>query len=83
MDSPRTTIAIVSVLWTPIVRDAFEFAKTNSDTLTFHHVVRSWLFGSLLISRDAALGESVDLEAHAVATYAMFIPEIYSISMLT
>jgi hypothetical protein len=68
MNPPRTTIANVSVLWTPIVKDAFEFARANGDTLTFNHVVRSWLFGSLLISRDATLSESVDLEAHAVAT---------------
>jgi hypothetical protein len=71
MAMPRTTIANVSVIWTPIVKDAFEYAKGNSDTLTFNHVVRSWLFGSLFISRDATLSETVDLEAHAVATYAI------------
>jgi hypothetical protein len=73
MSSPRTTIASVSVLWTPIIKDAFEFAKANGDTYTFNHVVRSWLFGSLIISRDAAVSETVDLEAHAVATYALLL----------
>jgi hypothetical protein len=70
MGLQRTTIANISVPWTPIIKDAFAFAKENSDTLTFNHVVRSWLFGSLIISRDPTLTATVDLEAHAVATYA-------------
>jgi hypothetical protein len=83
MNLPRTSIAKVSVLWTRIVQDAFEFAKANSDTATFNHVVRSWLFGSLVISRDDTLSESVDLEAHAVATYAIFITKTDSVLALT
>jgi hypothetical protein len=70
MDSERTTLANISVPWTPIIKDAYAFAKENGDTLTFNHVVRSWLFGSVIISRNPSLAETVDLEAHAVATYA-------------
>ncbi|KAF5972987.1 hypothetical protein FBULB1_8507 [Fusarium bulbicola] len=33
-----------------------------------HHVMRSWLFGVLMINANETLGNSIDLEVHAVAT---------------
>jgi hypothetical protein len=65
---PRETIGGVSVIQTPIVRDALAYARANSDDLTYNHVVRSWLFGALIIEKNATLSNEVDLEVHAVAT---------------
>jgi len=67
-DPPRTVIANVSVLYTPIIQDALAFAKSNSDVPTYNHVVRSWLFGSLVIARNASLSAVVDLEVQGVGT---------------
>lgn len=64
---PTTNIAGVKVVWTPIVRDALEFAKENGDNMTYKHIVRTWLFGALEIANNTELS-SVDLEVHAVAS---------------
>jgi hypothetical protein len=65
---PRETIGGVSVIQTPIVRDALAYARANSDDLTYSHVVRSWLFGALIIEKNTTLSKEVDLEVHALAT---------------
>jgi hypothetical protein len=65
-EPPRTIIANVSVIHTPIIKDALAFAKENSDTPTYNHVVRSWLYGSLVIARNASIAAAVDLEVHGV-----------------
>jgi hypothetical protein len=64
---PTTNIAGVKVVWTPIVRDALDYAKKNGDNMTYKHIVRTWLFGALEIANNTALS-SVDLEIHAVAS---------------
>lgn len=51
---------------TPIVRTALEFARAHYDPMSFHHVYRSWVFGSLIASKVPAY-ESIDFEVHAVS----------------
>jgi len=62
------SLAKVTVVDSPLIRDAIVFAKNNSSTMTYNHVMRSWLYGALLLSKDNTLQNNVDLEVHAVAT---------------
>jgi hypothetical protein len=64
---PTTTIAGVKVVWSPIVRDALEYAKENGDNMTYKHIVRTWLFGALEIANNTEL-TGTDLEVHAVGS---------------
>ncbi|KAK4186666.1 hypothetical protein QBC35DRAFT_500639 [Podospora australis] len=64
---PVRKIAGVSVVDTPIVRAAQEFARSHSSDHTYKHVMRSWLFGAIIISRNETLKKSMDLEVHAVS----------------
>lgn len=64
---PTTNLAGVKVVWTPLVRDALQFAKENGDNMTYKHIVRTWLFGALEIANNTNLS-STDLEVHAVAS---------------
>jgi hypothetical protein len=48
------------------VRQALEFARTHNDQMSFHHVYRSWVFGSLIASKLPAY-KDVDFEVHAVS----------------
>ncbi|KXX82079.1 hypothetical protein MMYC01_201567 [Madurella mycetomatis] len=64
---PRHTIAGVSVIYTPIVRDAQRFAREHSDDALYKHVMRSWLFGALALQHNDTLRGLVDEEVHAVA----------------
>ena len=65
---PRRTIAGVSVVDTPIVRAAQELARQHSNDAVYKHVMRSWLFGTTIIAKNATLAKTVDAEVHAVAT---------------
>jgi hypothetical protein len=65
---PMRNIAGVSVIDTPIVRAAQSLARQHSADFAYNHVMRSWLFGALLLKHNATLSDSVDLEVHAVAT---------------
>ncbi|KAK5994842.1 hypothetical protein PT974_03228 [Cladobotryum mycophilum] len=64
---PRRTIAGVEVVDTPIVRDAHDYAVKHSSDFTYKHVMRSWLFGAIVIKHNETLRNTVDLEVHAVA----------------
>ncbi|KAH6880450.1 hypothetical protein B0T10DRAFT_144267 [Thelonectria olida] len=64
---PHRTIAGVSVIDTPVVRDAHAFALQHSSDFVYKHVMRGWLFGALIIQHNATLRAKVDLEVHAVA----------------
>ncbi|KAK3937695.1 hypothetical protein QBC46DRAFT_319072 [Diplogelasinospora grovesii] len=64
---PTRKIANVTVIDTPLVRTALEFARNHSSEFVYKHIVRSWLFGTLMIANNATLRESVDLEVHAIA----------------
>ena len=65
---PTRTIANVTVIDTPIVRSAQEFARAHSSDFVYKHVMRSWLLGSLIIAANETLQREVDLEVHAVAS---------------
>ncbi|CAG9991009.1 unnamed protein product [Clonostachys byssicola] len=64
---PVRTIAGVTVVDTPIVRAAHEFSRLHSSDWVYRHVMRTWLYGALIISHNTTLKKSVDLEVHAVA----------------
>jgi hypothetical protein len=66
---PNRELAGVIICDTPLVRKALEFAKVNVDEFTYHHVVRSLIYGSALLPLSASAGsESFDHEAFAIAT---------------
>ncbi|CAG9973737.1 unnamed protein product [Clonostachys byssicola] len=55
------TIGGVQVIDTPLL------ALDHSTHWAYRLIIRSWLFGALVIDKNATLRESVDLEVHAVA----------------
>ncbi|KAI7763226.1 hypothetical protein LZL87_013038 [Fusarium oxysporum] len=65
---PTRQIAGISVIDTPIVKDAEAFALEHSTYPIYKHVMRSWLYGVLMINANETLSDSIDLEVHAVAT---------------
>jgi hypothetical protein len=64
-DLPKKVIAGVEVAYTPIIADAIEYARANSDNVTFNHVMRSFLFDSIQLSANASLA-NVDKEVLAL-----------------
>lgn len=66
-DYPRRTIANVTVIDTPIVRAAQDFARAHMSDFVFKHVMRGWLLGALVAAHNATLAAGLDLEVHAVA----------------
>ncbi|KAI0453054.1 hypothetical protein F5B21DRAFT_515604 [Xylaria acuta] len=64
---PTTTIGNVTVIDTELVREAQAFAREHSSDVTWNHVMRGWLYGSIVIARNEMLRATVDAEAHAVA----------------
>jgi hypothetical protein len=65
---PNTRIlAGISLVDTPLVTTALEYARTHNDEMAFNHVCRSWLFGALIASKLPDFAD-VDLEVHAVST---------------
>lgn len=63
---PLKTIAGVSVVDTPIVRDAQAFARAHTYPSLYNHVMRTWLLGTLIIDANGTLRDHIDLEVHAV-----------------
>lgn len=66
-DIPTTIIAGVTVPDTPLVRAAQSYARAHNDDMTYNHVMRSWLFGALIISHNPLLTRTIDPETHAIA----------------
>ncbi|KAF2477651.1 uncharacterized protein BDR25DRAFT_274960 [Lindgomyces ingoldianus] len=64
---PTKVIAGVTVPDTPIVQAALAFARAHADNMTFNHVMRSWLFGTIIINTNTTLRKAIDPETHAVA----------------
>ncbi|KAF2095331.1 hypothetical protein NA57DRAFT_79821 [Rhizodiscina lignyota] len=66
---PTKVIAGVTVVDTPLVRAAQEYARAHGDDMTFNHVMRSWLFGVIIYHKLRAKDAfpSVDLEVHALS----------------
>lgn len=63
---PHRILGGVSVIDTPIVRDAQAYAQRHCSPTTYNHIMRSWLFGALILSHDPELASQVDLEVHAL-----------------
>ena len=62
---PYRTLANISLIDTPIVRAAENYAKIYSPG-SYNHVMRTWLLGVLHLRHDPVLAAKVDLEVHAV-----------------
>jgi len=48
------------------VRAAQAYARQYSEDFLFNHIMRTWLFGALVISHNTTLQQTVDLEVHAI-----------------
>ncbi|RMJ11808.1 hypothetical protein CDV36_008556 [Fusarium kuroshium] len=64
---PTRKIAGISVVDTPLIRAAEKFAKQHSNAAVYKHLMRSWLYGVLMVNANETLSQSVDMEVHAVA----------------
>ncbi|KAK4117851.1 hypothetical protein N656DRAFT_804894 [Canariomyces notabilis] len=64
---PRRTIAGISVIDTPLVRAAQQYAREHGNDELYKHVMRSWLWGVLVLQHNSTLAASVDEEVHALA----------------
>ncbi|KAI1044407.1 hypothetical protein LB505_012906 [Fusarium chuoi] len=65
---PTRKVAGITVINTQIVQDAEAFALKHNTYPIYKHVMRSWLYGVLMINVNETLSDSVDLQVHAVAT---------------
>ena len=64
-DSGTRLLAGVSVLNTPVISRAIEFARDRSEPYLFNHAMRSWLFASIIAQRNQTVHDG---EVLAVAT---------------
>ncbi|KAK0736381.1 hypothetical protein B0T21DRAFT_383934 [Apiosordaria backusii] len=64
---PTRELAGITVIDTPLVRSAEAFALEHSSPTTYNHVMRSWLFGALMVKNNATLRRTIDLEIQAVS----------------
>lgn len=63
---PSRQIAGISVIDTPLIHAAEQYALIHSTHAVYKHLMRSWLYGVLLINANEDLRD-VDLEVHAVS----------------
>lgn len=63
---PTRELAGVTVIDTPLVRASEIYARAHSNDYVYKHIMRSWLYGVLLIEAND-LTDQIDLEIHAVA----------------
>ncbi|KAK4177815.1 hypothetical protein QBC36DRAFT_326197 [Triangularia setosa] len=64
---PTRQLAGIAVIDTPLVRSAQAFALEHSSPTTYNHVMRSWLFGALMVKNNVTLQRTIDLEIQAVS----------------
>jgi hypothetical protein len=66
---PTKVLAGVTVVDSPLIDGALQYARAHSDDMTYNHVIRSWLFGVIIYTRLHAVGAmpELDLEAHAIS----------------
>jgi len=64
---PTRTIAGVTVLDTPLIRSAESYMKSVSPPILYNHVMRSWLFATLMVSHNATLSRLIDPEVQAIS----------------
>lgn len=65
---PVREIAGVPVVDTLVVRDAELYMHQHSSDWLYKHVMRSLLFGAVIIQHNDTLASAIDMETHAVAT---------------
>jgi hypothetical protein len=63
---PTTTIAGVTVIDTPLVNGAKAYARAHASDTTYNHVMRSWLFGTIISQRILPPG-ALDVELQAIS----------------
>ena len=63
---PTRTVAGIVVPDTPLITKALEFARAHLSDMAYNHVVRSWLFGFAIASKDPSFSDR-DLEVHSIA----------------
>ena len=56
----------VTVPDTPAINASIAFARAHASDLVYNHVVRSWLFGTIIAGKLPSL-KDIDLEVHAVS----------------
>lgn len=64
---PRRNIAGVSVVDTPLVQAAQQYMRDHSNDGMYRHVMRTWLFGTLMVNNNVTLAGLVDPEVQAVS----------------
>jgi hypothetical protein len=67
-EQPHRTLVGVSVIDTPIVRDAISYAQGYEDSTVFNHSMRTWIFGSIIVNKNPAYTKAIDKEVHALGT---------------
>jgi hypothetical protein len=63
---PTRVLAGITVPDTPLITQSLAYARTYSDDMTYHHIVRSWLFGTI-IAPYMPNASTADREISAVA----------------
>ncbi len=68
-DLPNTLLAGVEVVDTALIRAAQDYARAHYDDMAYNHVMRSWLFSTILYKRWREKEDFpvIDLEAHAIS----------------
>lgn len=67
MTYPMRTLAGIHIPNTPLITAALAYANVYSTPYAYNHVVRSWLFGLIILRKLPRISSAVDLEVHAVA----------------
>jgi len=65
------------------VRAAQAMARQYSADVLFNHIMRTWLFGALVISHNTTLQETVDLEVHAIGSMLHDLGLVLNASWIT
>ena len=63
---PTKVIAGVTVIDTPIVRAAQEYARKHLDDMGYNHVIRSWLYSVIISQKVTKTFGAVDAEIQAL-----------------
>lgn len=59
-------VAGVTVPDTPLITAAIYYARAHASDMTYNHIMRSWLFGTLILQKVAPSG-TIDLEVHSIS----------------
>ncbi|KAH8886595.1 hypothetical protein GQ53DRAFT_784867 [Thozetella sp. PMI_491] len=80
---PTQVIGGVTVIDTPLVRAAQAFAQQVSDAFLYNHIMRTWLFGALVMNHNTTLKQTVDLEVHAIGSMLHDLGLVLNASWIT